>query len=176
VGGDLFRTGLDLIIRRCVREDEIYEILKASHDEPCGGHFADKRTTYKVLHSGYYWPTIFKDAKKFVRSCDGCQRMGKPVQRDEMPLQPKVLIEPFERRALDFVGPITPTSKGKNYILVCMDYVTKWIETKALPRATEQAVAHFLYEDIFTRFDVPREIVIDQGTQLTYKLIQSLMQ
>ena len=87
--------------------------------------------------------------------------MGKPVQRDEMPLQPQVLIEPFKRWALDFVGPITPTSKGKSYILVCMDYVTKWIEAKALPRATEQAVADFLYEDIFTHFGVPREIVTD---------------
>ena len=86
VGGDLFQTGPNQIIRRCVREDEIYGILKASHDEPCGVHFADKRTAYKLLHSGYYFPTIFKDAKKFVHSCDCCQRMGKPIQRDEMPL------------------------------------------------------------------------------------------
>ena len=71
---------------------------------------------------------------------------------------------------------ITLASKGKSYILVCMDYVTKWIEAKALSRATEQAVADFLYEDIFTHFGVPREIVIDQGTQFTSKLIQPLMQ
>ena len=164
-----------MIIRKCVHKDEIYDILKASHDEPCGGHFADKRTAYKELHFGYYWPTIFKDAKKFVRSCDGCQRMGKLVQRDEMPLQPQVLIETFERWALDFVGPIILASKGKSYILVCMDYVTKWIEAKALPRATKQAVVDFLYEDIFTCFGVPREIMTDQGTQFTSKLIQSLM-
>ena len=175
MGGYLFQIGLDRIIRRCVREDEIYDILKASHDEPCGGHFADKRTTYKVLHSGYYWNTIFKDAKKFVYSCDGCQRMGKLVQRDEIPLQPEVLIKPFERWALDFVGPITLASKGKNYILICMDYVSKWIEAKALPRATKQAVANFLYEYIFSRFGVPREIVTDQRTQFTSNLIQSLM-
>ena len=102
--------------------------------------------------------------------------MGKPIQRDEMPLQPQVLIEPFERWDLDFVGPITPTSKGKSYILVCTDYVTKWIEAKALPRATEQAIIDFLYENTFTRFGIPREIVMDLGTQFTSKLIQSLMQ
>ena len=128
------------------------------------------------MHSSYYWPTIFKDAKKFVHSCDGCQRMGKPIQIDEMPLQPQVLIEPFERWDLDFDGPLTLASKGKSYILVCTDYVTKWIEAKALPRDTEQAVADFLYEDIFTCFGVPREIVTDQGTQFTSKLIQSFMQ
>jgi transposase InsO family protein len=102
--------------------------------------------------------------------------MRKPIQRDEMPLQPQVLIEPFERWALDFVGPITLASKGKSYILVCVDYVTKWIEAKALHRAMEQAVAYFLYEDIFTHFGVPREIVTDQGTQFASKLIQSVMQ
>jgi hypothetical protein len=66
IDGDLFYTGYDLIIRRCVRQDEILEILKACHDEPCGGHFADKRTTYKILNLGYYWPSIFKDSKKYV--------------------------------------------------------------------------------------------------------------
>ena len=61
VNGDLFNNSSDLLIIKCVREDEIIEILKACHDEPCGGHFADKRTSYNVLKLGYYWPTIFKD-------------------------------------------------------------------------------------------------------------------
>jgi hypothetical protein len=114
-----------LIIRRCIKEGEILDILKACHDEPYGGHFADKMTTYKVLCLGYYCPTIFRDAKKYVRSRDNCQRMGKPIARDEMPLQPQVLIEPFEKWTLDFVEPIDPPSQGKRYILVCTDYVTK---------------------------------------------------
>ena len=90
--------------------------------------------------------------------------MGKPIKRDEMPLQPQVLIEPFEKWALDFVGPINLISKKKRYILVCTDYITKWVEAKVVPRAIEQVVANFLHEDIFTRFGVPREIVTDQGS------------
>ena len=66
IDGHLFYTGHDLEIRRCVREDEFFHILKVCHDEPCGRHFADKRTCHKVLRMGYYWPTIFRDAKKYV--------------------------------------------------------------------------------------------------------------
>ena len=150
--------------------------MKACHDEPCGGHFADKSIAYKVLYLGYYWPTLFRDAKKYVRSCDSCQRMGKPVARDEMPLQPQVLIEPFEKWALDFVGPIDSSSQGKRYILVCTNYVTKWVESKALARATKQSVVNFLFEDIFTRFGVPREIVTNQGAQFTSKLVRGIVE
>jgi hypothetical protein len=86
VGSDLFYTSPDMIIRRCVREDEIPDIFQACHDGPCGGHFSNKRTSYKVLQSGYYWSTLFKDATKYVRSCDSCQRMGRPTVANKMPL------------------------------------------------------------------------------------------
>jgi hypothetical protein len=65
-------------------------------------------------------------------------------------------------------------SRRKNYILVCTDYVTKWVETKTLFRATEKSVVEFIYEDIFTRFGVLQEIVTAQGTQFTSKLMKEL--
>jgi hypothetical protein len=89
---------------------------------------------------GYYWPSLFKDAKKYVRDCDSCQRMGQPNHRDEIPLNPQVVLEPFERWSLDFAGPINPPSNQKVYILVYIDYMTKWVEAKALHRATEEAI------------------------------------
>lgn len=76
IGGYLFHTVFDMQIRRFIREDEIYDILKAYHDEPYGIHFADYKNGHKILQMGYYWPTIFKDAKKYVQACDSCQRMG----------------------------------------------------------------------------------------------------
>ena len=102
--------------------------------------------------------------------------MGKPVQSNEMPLQPQVLIEPFERWDLDFVGRITPLSKKKRYILVCTDYVTKWVEAKALYQANEQSIIDFLFEEIFTHFGVPREIMTDQGTQFMSNMVKTIIQ
>ena len=82
------------------------------------------------------------------------------------------MIEPFEKWALDFAGSISSMSHKKKYILVCTDYVTKWVEAKALFKATEKSMVEFIYEEIFTRFGVPREIVTDQGTQFTSKLMK----
>jgi transposase InsO family protein len=96
------------------------------------------------------------------------------MSSDEIPLQAQVMIEPFKKWALDFVGPISPMSRRKNYILVCTDHVTKWVEAKSLFRAMDKSVVEFIYEDIFTHFGVPREIVTDQGTQFTSKLMKEL--
>ena len=88
VNGDLFYIGYDIIIRRCVRKDEILEILKPCHDKLCSGHFADKRIAYEIINLGNYWPSIFEYCKKFVKRCDNCQRMGRSIPSDEMPLNP----------------------------------------------------------------------------------------
>ena len=111
-----------------------------------------------------------------MRRFNNCQRIGKPSPSNEIPLQIQVLIEPFEKWTLDFVGPVNPPSKQKKYILVCTHYVNKWAEAKALPFANEKSVVNFLFEDIFTRFGVPREIVIDQGSQCTSNMVEGLME
>ena len=67
-----------------------------------------------------------------------------------------------------------PMSRKKKYILVCTDYVTKWVEAKALYQANEKSVVDFLFKEILTRFGVPKEIVIDQGTQFMSKLVKSI--
>lgn len=76
---------------------------------------------------------------------------------------------------MDFIGPIEPPSNGKSYILVCTDYLTKWVEVRAMKNARDEKVAKFLHEEIFTRYGVPRELVTNQGAQFTSNLITELM-
>ena len=97
--------------------------------------------------------------------------MGRPTTTDEMPLQPQVHLEPFEKWAIDFIGPINPTSLSKKHILVCTDFVTKWVEAKAISFATEKVVVDFIFSEIFTRFGVPREIFSDNGLQFISNLV-----
>nr|GEU70020.1 reverse transcriptase domain-containing protein [Tanacetum cinerariifolium] len=81
----LFKIYADQVIRRCVHGQEAVEILKACHNGPTRGHHGPKYTAKKVFDSGFYWPTIYRDAHDLVKSCDACQRYGKISQRDEMP-------------------------------------------------------------------------------------------
>jgi transposase InsO family protein len=92
-----------------------------------------------------------------------------------MPLHPQVDLEPFERWAMDFVGPINPPSNHKVYILVCTNYMTKWVEEKSLIRASEEVVLAFLFEDIFVRFGVPKELLTDGGPPFTSHKFESLL-
>ncbi|CAN6711787.1 unnamed protein product [Malus baccata var. baccata] len=70
----LWKYCTDQLIRRCVPESEFKSILTFCHSYACGGHFGAKRTTLKVLESGFYWPSLFKDAYEFCATCDRCQR------------------------------------------------------------------------------------------------------
>jgi len=70
IGCNLFKLVRDKILRRRVREEEVFDILLTCHDGPCGGHFAAKRTTFKVLQASYYWPTLHQDVKKYTSQCD----------------------------------------------------------------------------------------------------------
>ena len=96
----------DHVIRRCVLEEEISDILQSCHAVAYGGYFRWHKTTIKVLQSGYYWTSIFKDAYAFVKCCDRCQRGGNISQKHEMPLTNILEVELFYVRRDRFYGTI----------------------------------------------------------------------
>ncbi|GJV23557.1 reverse transcriptase domain-containing protein [Tanacetum coccineum] len=159
---DCSRYDKDQVIRRCVSGQEAFDILKACHSGPTGGHYGANYTAKKVFDSGFYWPTIYKDAHDFVTRCDICQRQGKISQRDEMPQNSIQVCEIFDIWGIDFMGPF-PSSRGNKYILVAVDYLSKWVEAKALPTNDARVVCKFL-KTLFSRFGAPRAIISDRGT------------
>nr|GEX39632.1 reverse transcriptase domain-containing protein [Tanacetum cinerariifolium] len=158
----LFRIYADQIIQRCVHGQEANYILRACHEGPTGGHHGSNFTTKKVFDFGFFWPTIYRDAHNLVKSCDSCQRQGKISQRDEMPQNVIKVCEIFDVLGIDFTGPFL-SSRGNRYILVAVDYLSKWVEAKALPTNDARVVVKFL-KSLFTRFRTPRAIISDRGT------------
>ncbi|GJX09224.1 reverse transcriptase domain-containing protein [Tanacetum coccineum] len=158
----LFKICADQVIRRCVHGKEALDILEACHNGPTGGHHGANLTAKKIFDSGFFWPTIYKDAHEFVKNCDSCQRQGKTLQRDEMPQNSIQVCEIFDVWGIDFMGPF-PSSRGNKYILVAVDYLSKWVEAKALPTNDARVVCKFL-KTLFSRFGAPRAIISDRGT------------
>nr|GEX74828.1 reverse transcriptase domain-containing protein [Tanacetum cinerariifolium] len=135
----LFKICADQVIWRCVHGKEAIDIFKACYNGPTGGHHGPNYTVKKVFDFGFYWLTIYRDAHDLVKSCAACQHQGKILQR------------PF------------PSSRGNKYILVAVDYLSKWVEVKALPTNDARVVCKFL-KSLFARFGTPHAIISDHGT------------
>ncbi|GKB58806.1 reverse transcriptase domain-containing protein [Tanacetum coccineum] len=158
----LFKICADQVIRRCVHGQESVDILTACLNKPTGGHHGANYTAKKVFDSCFYCPIIYRDAHDMVKSCDSCQHQGKISQKDKMPQNAIQVCEIFDVWGIDFMGPFS-SSRGNKYILVVVDYFSKWVEEKALPTNDARVVVKFL-KSLFARFGTPRAIIRDRGT------------
>ncbi|KAM2151461.1 hypothetical protein ACFX1R_045904 [Malus domestica] len=170
----LWKYCSDQVIRRCVHESDFHSILSFCHTYACGGHFGTQRPAFKVLECGFYWPTLFKDARTFCLTCDRCQRTGNIGQKDQMPQVPIFVVEIFDVWGIDFMGPF-PSSFGFTYILLAIDYVSKWVEAKATRTNDSKVVANFVKTNIFSRFGMPRVLISDGGSHFCNRTIEALL-
>ncbi|GJW84877.1 reverse transcriptase domain-containing protein, partial [Tanacetum coccineum] len=136
---------------------EVIDILTACHNRPTGGHHGANYTAKKVFDFGFYWLTIYHDVHDMVNSCDSCQRQGKISQKNEMLQNAIQVCEIFDVWGNEFMRQF-PSSRGNKYILVVVDYLSKWVEVKALPTNDARVVVKFL-KSLFARFGTPRAII-----------------
>ncbi|KAK1440276.1 hypothetical protein QVD17_06101 [Tagetes erecta] len=172
---DLFKIGPDQIIRRCIPNNEIQEALAHAHTYACGGHFSGRKTGHRILSCGLFWPTLFRDAFVFAKQCHRCQQVGGISKRDEMPMKPILVIEIFDVWGIDFMGPF-PTSYGNIYILVAVDYVSKWVEAEATKTNDHSVVCKFVKKNILSRHGFPRVIISDGGSHFKHFRFGKLLQ
>ena len=140
-------------------------ILRMAHFAPLSGHFGVKKTLSRISNR-FHWPKLREDVVQLCRCCPECQKAATP-QRNRAPLVPLPIIgAPFERIAMDIVGPLRKTKSGKRFLLVVMDYCTRWPEVVPLRHVDSVSVADALL-DIFARTGFPKEILTDQGSNFT---------
>lgn len=129
VNSVLFKINYDSMLLRCLEKTKDDKFLQEMHDGPIEGHFGGDTTAHKILHVGYYWPSLFKYAHTYVRSRKTCQIASGRERKDALPLQPENIEQPFEKWGLDVIGEIDPHSfKKHKYILTVTDYFTKYAE------------------------------------------------
>jgi hypothetical protein len=115
---------------------------------------------------------MYETIKQYIKTCDNCQRRGGPSRKEQ--LIPITVRQPFYRIGIDVKGPLPITSKNNRYLIVAMDYLTKWPEAIAVPDCKAETIARFLYEEIITRHGTPNEILSDRGTSFLNKVVKEL--
>ncbi|GJU47006.1 reverse transcriptase domain-containing protein [Tanacetum coccineum] len=128
-------------------------------------HSGPRSVVAKAIRTGYYWPTMHMDARKLIRECNDCQ-VHRPVPRNpQQNLSPITSPWPFYKWGIDIAGPF-PEGPGKvKFLIVVVDYFTKWIEAKPVATITGNQVKKFVWDNIVCRFGLPGEIVSDNGKQ-----------
>lgn len=160
---------LIVVPRPCVKA-----ILTSLHDSPSGGHLGQKKTLSKIKKR-YFWFGRTVDAKVWCLTCEICAARRGPQRKTRGALQPSLPGCPFERIAIDILGPFPRTKDGNRYIVVVMDYFTKWPECFAVPNQTAEVVLSPLINEVFCRFGVPQVIHSDQGRNFEADVFQSVL-
>ncbi|CAH9069699.1 unnamed protein product [Cuscuta europaea] len=119
----------------------------------------------RLIIQGYFWPTMARDCADLARRCPACQHFQKAPGRPAVNYAPISTSIPFARWGIDLVGPLPRGTSNNRYIIVTIDYFTKWVEAEPLASITEARCRHFVLKNILTRFGVPQQIISDNGTQ-----------
>ncbi|ROT82642.1 putative uncharacterized protein K02A2.6-like [Penaeus vannamei] len=150
-------------------------VFRLGHHSALGGHMGQKKTLDRI-QAEFFWPGMGQEISRLVRSCDICQKTSDRGRVKPAPLKPMPLIsEPFERVAVDIVGPIHPrASDGCKYILTLVDFSTRWPEAVPLRNIDAVTVAEAMVE-IFCRIGIPRQVLSDRGTQFTSAMMEEVL-
>ena len=163
--GSLYKRGFFTPFLKCIAGEDTKYVLKEVHEGICGNHIGARTLAGKVLRQGYYWPTMLKDATNLVKRCRICQEHAKISRLPREPLTSITSPWPFQQWGLDILGPL-PMGKGQcKFIIVAVDYFTKWAEAEPLATITEQKIRNFVWRAIICRFGIPRALVSDNGKQ-----------
>ncbi|XP_075113301.1 uncharacterized protein LOC107781129 [Nicotiana tabacum] len=176
-GGVLYKRTLDLGLLRCIDARQATTIMNEVHSGVCGPHMSGYMLAKKILRAGYYCLTMERDCISFVCKCHQCQVHGDLIHSPPYELRTMSTPWPFVAWVMDVIGPIEPiVSNGHRFILVAIEYFTKWVEVKMFKFVTKKVVVDFVHSNIICRFGIPKVIITDNGSNLNSHLFKEVCQ
>jgi hypothetical protein len=167
IGDDMFYRVLDGLLLKCLGPTETNQLLHEVHEGAYGTHQSAHKMKWLIRRSGYYWPTMLEDCFKYYKGkgCQACQRFRKIQMVPTSVMNPIIKSWPFRGWGMDMIDKINPpSSKGHQYILVIMDYFTKWVEAIPMKLVTSKDVINFIKEHVIHRFWIPQTITTNRGS------------
>ncbi|XP_022019418.1 uncharacterized protein LOC110919460 [Helianthus annuus] len=174
-GGILYRRSFLGPLLRCMDSQDASYLIREIHEGICGIHAGPRMVVAKIMNTDYYWPGMHVDALKELHKCDSYQRHAPKTMRPKNDLIPVSTAWPFQQWGIDMVGPFPEAPGAVKFIIVDVDYFTKWVEAKALASTSAMMVCKFIWEHIICRFGLPLKIVTDNGTNFASEYLQEWM-
>nr|KYP74527.1 Transposon Ty3-I Gag-Pol polyprotein [Cajanus cajan] len=151
-------------------------VVKEIHHGVCGMHSGARSMAARVLRAGYYWPTLKSDCQNYIQKCKECQQFGNAHRQPPEALHHMMAAWPFSQWGMDILGPFPPAKGQLKFLLVAIDYFTKWIEARPLAKITTENVRKFTWKNIVCRFGIPHTIVTDNGRQFIAEEFEVFLQ
>jgi len=174
IGDTLYRQGVDSILRRCLTLEEAESVLNDCHSGAFGRHISGLATSQCILCAGYFWPSLFKDCVEAVKHCHPCQIYTQKMCAHPAPLFPVITVGPFTKWGIDFTTCNPPSAANHKYIIVAVDNFTKWADAMPTYKNDSETTTLFLFNQIISRFGIPREIVTYHGSHFQNQLMSKL--
>jgi hypothetical protein len=149
-------------------------VLNDFHTRPYGGHLYRLETTQNILRVGYFWHTLIKDCIESVKKCHPCQIFSRKMRAHPTPMFPIITVGPFTKSGIDYTTCNPPSTRGHHYIIVTVDYFTKWVEAMPTFKDGGEIATLFLFNHIIARCDVSREVVTDHGSHFQNHMMTKL--
>jgi hypothetical protein len=173
IEGELYKQGVRSQLLKCLSRTEGQELMKEIHAELCGAHIGSRPLLGKVFRQGFYWPKAASDVADLVQKCENCQKCARDQKQPSSLTQLIQPTWPLQRWGLDLLGPLPPAQGNMKYVVVAVEYFSKWIEAKPLATITSATVQKFFWQNIVCRFGVPKAITVDNETQFDAEMFKA---
>ncbi|KAK3003977.1 hypothetical protein RJ639_019244 [Escallonia herrerae] len=163
--GVLYKKSFSLPYLKCLTPKEADYALQEVHEGICGQHLGGRNLAHKILRQGYFWPGMQRDAIKFTKRCDQCQKFAPLTHTPAAPLSILTSPIPFAMWGMDILGPFPMATGQRRFVIVAIDYFTKWTEAESLATITASKCEEFFWKNVVCRFGVPKILITDNGKQ-----------